>query len=476
MRKNSAKSKWAAMGLAVALLAGCMGKRCPHEPLAKEHPVTGKYVIHDVRLFDGVDTVLREHQNVWIEDGKIVSITSANEILPDGIKMIDFKGQDVTLLPGFVDAHVHLTASGSVPWAPVRGDVRQNAATCLDAGITTVYDLGGMANKLEAADQKIAAGKWRGPKIYHTHSPITTPGGHPIPAIQALLPKAAAGMVLKLIPQVGKPEEAGAALDKVMKEGVDYIKVICDSFSPGLPEMGEDVLRALVEESHKRGQRVFVHIGSAANALSAVRCEADVLAHGPFRSRLTPEQAGIIGGSGIPMIYTYAACKGAAEITDGRLQPDELDHRYTEDCILGPATGTQGKQFGEAPVLGGFGHEVLKHAPYQQENVRLLHVAGQRFLIGTDSPLPGAYVGSGFHHEMELLHAAGIPTGEVLLGATCWAAKALLDKPDFGTVAPGMRADLVIIHGNPIQDIRATRDLQMVIQNGRVYELTSSSK
>lgn len=471
MRKDIVSVKWAVYGLAVVLLTGCMGKRCPHEALAKEQLAGGEFVIRDVRVFDGEDTLLLEHQNVWIRDGKIVSVAPTAQQLPEGTKVLDFTGKNVTVMPGFVDAHVHLTASGSVPWAPVRGDLRQNAATCLDAGITTVFDLGGMANKLEAADEKIAAGKWQGPKIYHTHSPITTPGGHPIPAIQALLPKAAAGMVLKLIPQVGKPEEAAAALDKVMKEGVDYIKVICDSFSPGLPEMGEDVLKALIDESHQRRQKVFVHIGSAANALSAVRCKADIIAHGPFRSSLTPEEAKAIGSSGIPMIYTYAACKGAAEITEGRLQPDALDHRYAEECILGPATGEQGKQFGEAPVLGGFGHEVLKHAPHQQENVRMLHAAGQRFLIGTDSPLPGAYVGSGFHHEMELLHQAGVPRGEVLLGATSWAANALTDKPDFGSIKPGMRADLVIIQGNPMQDLRATHDLKMVIQNGRVFSI-----
>lgn len=471
MRKDSIRIKLVAIGMAGLLLTGCVGKRCTREPLATEQSVGGRYVIRDVRVFDGVDTLLHEHQDVWIENGKIASVAPTGQPIPDGTKQIEFKGQDVTLLPGFVDAHVHLTASGSVPWAPVRGDIRQNAAACLDAGITTVYDLGGVAKKLEAADQKIASGKWHGPRIYHTHSPITTPGGHPIPAIQALLPKAAAGVVLKLIPQVGKPEEAAAAVDRVMKEGVDYIKVICDSFSPGLPEMGENVLKALIDVSHERGQRVFVHIGSAENALSAVRCKADIIAHGPFRSRLTADQARVIGGSGIPMIYTYAACKGAAEITEGRLQPDELDHRFVGECILGPATGEQGKQFGEAPVLGGFGHEVLKHAPYQQENVRLLHAAGQRFLIGTDSPLPGAYVGSGFHHEMELLHRAGVPVGEVLLGATSWAAQALMDKPDFGTVKAGMRADLVIVRGNPMADIHVTSDLQMVIQAGRAYNI-----
>jgi imidazolonepropionase-like amidohydrolase len=479
MQKDSTKARpvmgkigiYAVLLLILGFFWGCKTKTCPHAPRATQLDLNGPIVVKDVTVFTGRDTILLDHQDVLLRGDRIEWVRATGGELPSDAHVLDMTGKGVTVMPGFVDAHVHLTASGAALWAPVKADLRQNAATALDAGITTVYDLGGVSKQLEKAEKKIEAGKWNGPRILHTHSPITTPGGHPIPAIQALLPKAAAGLVTKLIPQVATPDEAAGTIDKMLKQNVDFIKVICDSFSPGLPEMSDAVLQALVAESHLRQQKVFVHVASTQNVLSAIAADADVLAHGPYRSQLTEAQAKLIAEAGIPMIYTLAACTGVSHMMKGEYQPDVIDKLHNESCMLDPVTGASGKQFAEAPVLGGFGLEVLKHAPYQQENIRMLHGFGQKFLIGTDSPIPGAYAGSGFHLEMEGLHTAGVPAGEILLGATSRAALILQGDPDFGFVQAGKVADLVLIQGNPLLDLKATRNIAFLVRNGRLFEL-----
>lgn len=468
MKRNFCKSTFLATVTALALLSSCMGKRCVHTSSAELKHDRDLVVFKDVQVFTGDASTLLLHHDVCIEGGKITWLRPTGGTLPSGATVLA-PGADHTLMPGIIDAHVHLTAGGGAPWAQVKADLRQNAATMLEAGVTTVYDLGGVSGKLEAAESKIAAGKWQGPRILHTHSPITTPGGHPIPAIQALAPKAAAKLISKLIPQVGRPEEAKAAVDMVMKQEVDFVKVICDSFAPGYPEMSDAVLQALVREAHAREQLVFVHAASAANARSAIAAGADILAHGPYRSKLSPAEAQAIGKSGVPMIYTLAATVGVSEMMQGKFQPQPIDHHYNGACLLDPVTGAEGKKFAEQPVLGGFGQWVLAHAPDQVENIRLLHAAGQRFLVGTDSPIPGAYAGSGVHLEMELLGEAGIPSDEVLRGATAWAADALGRGAEFGRVQEGLSADLILVKGNPIADLKATRALVYVVQQGRVY-------
>ena len=101
------------------------------------------------------------------------------------------------------------------------------------------------------------------------------------------------------------------------------------------------------------------------------------------------------------------------------------------------------------------------------ETVRRLHGAGVVMLVGTDSPLPGVYVGGSFHEEMRRMVEAGVPAGDVLLGATGRAARWIEAAPDYGTVEVGKVADLVLVEGDPVVDIGATRAIVEVWRAGR---------
>ena len=154
--------------------------------LVKKSNNTFPILITEVTIFNGKDSVLILNKDVFIENGFIKVIT--NHYAPakgKSYKTINGKGK--TLMPGLIDAHVHLSGSGCVPWKNVNANETYNLSAYLHSGITTVYDMGGIASSLEKLSKKVEKGKLLGPYIYHSHIPITIENSHPIPLSKEML-------------------------------------------------------------------------------------------------------------------------------------------------------------------------------------------------------------------------------------------------------------------------------------------------
>lgn len=436
----------------------------PTRPLVRLGPVEPVLVLRDVRVFPATGPGFLEHQDVVVRAGAIAAVQATGAPVPAGARVVEGHGER-TLLPGLVDAHVHILSSGGAPWQSYAFAPEHNLEAHLYAGVTTVFDLGGFAGELAALGERTAAGELAGPRIFHTDSPITAPGSHPLPTARELLPWPLGSLLTLVIPAVATPDEARAAVAATAAKGVDYIKAICDRIPADSPDLDADSLAAIVAAARERGLKTFVHIGSAEQAVRAVRAGADVLAHG-VRDPLTPAQAAELAR--VPMIVTLAAWLGVEAIAAGRYTPSALDRAITPPEILDEVAGPAGARIAGVPVLGDMSRSV--DPAVMQANVRLLHAAGATLLAGTDSALPGAYPGGGLHEELRLLHAAGVPVEDVLLGATSRAARVVRDAPDFGSIAPGMVADLLLIEGDPRVDIGATSRIALVVRAGRVVE------
>jgi len=424
-------------------------------------------LLKNVSIFNGEDSILQMGMDVLIVNGEIERI-AGNIENHRATELIDGTGK--TLMPGLIDAHVHLSGSGAVPWENVPADLNYNLSAYLYVGVTTVYDLGGLAKSIGNLAEKVAQGEIAGPRIFNTHIPITVKNSHPIPLTQQMLPWPLKSMVNSISPTIYEVEEAPALIEKYVGHNIDYVKIICDQIPPGSPQMNFHQLKALIDEAHAHGKKVFVHIGSPRNALMAIRAGADVLAHGIWRGELSTTQADSIAAAQIPIVYTLAGFTNVSCIHHGNFEPVKLDSSLIPDNVLSPVTGVNGKDVHHQAVMNEFFKDVSEHEEYWAENFKLLKSRGVRILVGTDSNLPGTYAGATYMQELFLLKEYGMSNYEVLKAATYLNSKIFLENPGFGKVEEGMSADILLLNGNPLENLEVLKAPEMIMARGQVVK------
>ena len=388
----------------------------------------GTFAIRDARIFDGEKVI--ERGTVVVESGRI-SAAGASVTVPQGAETIDAAGK--TVLPGLLDAHTHT-------W----GDAPERA---LVFGVTTSMDM--FTEHRQAAqwrkEQAAAGGASRRADIFSAGTLITAPKGH--------------GTQFGMdIPTIPSPGEAQAFVDARIAEGSDYIKIVYEEGSAyGLkfPSISADTLRAVIGAAKNRGKLVVVHVGSRRAAETAVAAGPNGLVHIFGDEPPPPDFAGAARKAGIFVVPTLSVIESVAGIAGGA--------GLAEHPALAPLMRADEKTAlkGTFPQREG-GKVRIAHAI---ESVRQLHKAGVPILAGSDAPNPGTIHGGTIHRELELLVQAGLSPTEALTAATSRTAGAFkLD--DRGRIAPGMRADLVLVNGDPTSDIKATRAIVDVWKGG----------
>ncbi|MDX3076942.1 amidohydrolase family protein [Streptomyces sp. NPDC088354] len=382
--------------------------------------------IVNARVFDG--TRLRDWTSVRFADG-IITDGATVPTTRDGDEVIDAEGG--TLLPGLIDSHIHL-----VPGALAQG---------LVFGVTTALDMFSQADVMAAAKRQ-AGGRADVADVRSAGIGATAPGGHP-------------SMMYDPFPTVNGPEQAEQFVADRVAEGSDYLKIFGPSGARGrwaTPGLDLETITALTEAAHRRGLVVVGHINSVAGVDEVLSAGVDVIAHVPVDGELDRVLAERIAEAGIAVGPTLATLENvlgepgaAAVVADPRLAA----------------------RLGDAQVRrlasGASGQEGRKMPPYSraEENVGRLVAAGVTILAGTDAPNPGTVFGASLHRELELLHRCGMTPAQALSSATAAPARvfALADR---GHVAPGRRADLVLVSGDPLTDITASRGLERIWRAG----------
>jgi imidazolonepropionase-like amidohydrolase len=387
---------------------------------------SASFVIRNARVFDG-HRVLGP-ADVWVENGQIKAV-GADLKVSSGTKAIDASGD--TLLPGLIDSHTHA-------W----GDALKEAEIF---GVTTELDMFTDAKYMRQVKNEQADGKNLDLADLRSAGILATaPGGHGTEY----------GMQ---IPTLSSPAEAQAWVDARVAEGSDYIKIVIDdasAYGSHRPTLDRTTLKALVEAAHKRGKIAVVHIGKQEDARAVIEAGADGLAHLFADSAPQPDFGKLVAARHAFVIPTLTVLEsvsgsagGPALATDARLSP-----YLTSDNVA-----TLNRPFPKSST-----ELSEKYAEQTVANLKAAHVP---VLAGTDAPNPGTSHGVSIHRELELLVRSGLTPEEALASATSVPSSAF-HLEDRGVIAPGKRADLLLVKGDPTQNILATRDIVSVWKLG----------
>jgi imidazolonepropionase-like amidohydrolase len=213
-----------------------------------------------------------------------------------------------------------------------------------------------------------------------------------------------------------------------------------------------------------------VHTGSFDDAMCALRAGADALAHIIYKEELTLQKAAEIAEFKVPISPTLLVWDRMDRIGAGELEFTDLDRQVADPEVIGAFKIETSPQGFMPTAFVGWWKIVNANRANRAKNARMLYDVGVPIMVGTDSTTSAVFAGPATHLEMKLLSDAGIPNGEILLGATSRPAKFLKADPDFGTIEPGKAADLLLVTGNPLKDITATQKVSAVIQGGRIIK------
>jgi imidazolonepropionase-like amidohydrolase len=413
----------------------------PGRPVAVEH----------VRLFDSEQAAIREDQTVLI-NGERISLVgpSATVSVPKDAQHIDGTGK--TLLPGLFDMHAHAQ--------PVDGLLN------IASGVTGIRDMGNDIEDLKHLQSQWDSGAAIGPRVWKSgfidgHGPFQAPTGLYADSV----------------------EEAQAAVNRYADLGYIQIKI----YSSLKPEL----VPAIVKTAHERGLRVSGHIPNGMIASQFVEDGADELQHINFiflnflasqvKDTRTPERFTAVGANAAKLDLQSKAVNDFVELLQ--------QHHTTVDVTLatfeGMFTGRPGKVSPDfAPVLNRLPAQIQRGAytgglPVTEQNdqlyqdsyeamlrmTRRMYDAGIPILAGTD-----ATAGIMLHRELELEVRAGIPAPRALQIATFNAARLLKQEKEMGSIAPGKKADFVLVEGNPAEHISDIRRCRLVMKNGVLYK------
>ncbi len=391
-------------------------------------------VFRNVAVFDGLKRVPRT--DVVVSSGRITHLGPVASV-PAGARIV--AGDGKTLLPGLIDCHVHSFVVDHLKQAAIFGVTTELDMFTSQQFAATMRSEQKAGKALDRADL-LSAGTL-----------VTARGGHGTEY----------GME---IPTISRPDQAEKFVADRLAEGSDYIKIIYDDGSEiGLPwpTLDRATLNSVIKAAHAHKKLAVVHVLAREFARQALEADANGLVHlfvdhpvDDALMKLAVEKKAFV-------VPTLTVLEGFGGVSSG------------SSLVIDPEL---------APYLSPTDRNALKSSLPRAENrnvsgrnsipadaVRKLHAAGVPILAGTDASNPGTAHGASLHRELELLVEAGLTPSEALAAATSVPA-GLFGLGDRGRIAEGLRADLVLVTGDPCAEIKATRAIVGVWKEGQAID------
>lgn len=404
--------------LAIASLSLCAGFQ-----------VEASTLIQHVRVFDG-ERMLPARQ-VLIDQGKIVDANYKGKI-KDDMKLIDGSGR--SLLPGLIDSHVHAYQDQDVP---------------LLFGVTSHIDMFSAVEQMQGIKKQMKEGKnTTAPDLFSAGTLATAPKGHGTEY----------GMTIETLV---KPEEAQAWVDKRVAEGSDFIKIVMEHGSARYAFNSLDLatVQALIKASHARNKLAVVHISTYEDARAALAAGADGLVHlynGAESSEQQMKELIMLAKKHQAFVIpTLSVLESVAGVKAEDVLQDTALTSLLSKAQLATLNSTYGKT--TKPELLAAANKLSA----------ALHAAHIPVLAGTDAGNGGTMHGISMHHEMAALVKAGLSPSAALSAATLAPAKAFR-LADRGRIARGLKADLLLVEGDPSVHIEDSRRIVEIWKDGEI--------
>ncbi len=431
--------------------------------LAREMERKETQLIQHARVFVGDGTVI-EQAAVLIKDGKIAEIYPNGDPDPKSLNAEAIDASGKTLLPGLIDVHAHLGSPGGFyedPQEYSKTDeyVDRELAAYLYSGVTAVKSLGDATDMVLEHRARIASGEKLGAELFVVGPMFTAPGGHGTEYIKYMPTTMQKSFEEQLVRLPKTAEEAKQQVHELKKRGVDGIKAILEGGFAGhtIPRLDPALLKAIVEAAHADSLPVVSHTGTARDVTDALDAGVDGIEHGSEREVLPEELFARMKQKGTTYDPTLAVYEAIAMTAQGRFDP--LDRTLVQQ-VAPPKLLQQTKKMLATSQQFDEMRAAFKAHPFtldtSNRNLLAAYHAGVMLVTGTDSGNAQMIHGPGIHRELQLWVAAGIPPAAALEAATSNGARLLRAENRIGSIKKGYEANLLLVDGNPLQDITAT--------------------
>ncbi len=403
-------------------------------------------IVYCGKLIDPKSGQVLTEMSIIVEGNKIVDLQKGYQPAAQGDKLIDLKG--LTVMPGLIDAHVHLESETSpntqlnkftLSDADIAFQSTVYAKTTLMAGFTTVRDVGGSGVNI-ALRNAIKKGTVIGPRMYTAGKIISSTGGHGDPTHGFRKGLTADAVTTETVAD-GK-DECIHAVRQMYKEGADLIKITASGGVLSLekdgtgPQFSEEEIRAIVETAKDYGMPVAAHAHGAEAMKRAIRAGVTSIEHGTLMDDETISLFKKYGTWYVPTIIAGKSVADSASKKPGYFPPVIA----AKAIAIGPV------------IQGTFGKA---------------YKAGVKIAFGTDA---GVYAHGKNWIEFVYMTEAGMPALEAIKCATMNAAELIGVSDKVGSVEKGKLADIVAVEGDPTKDIHAMGNMKFVMKDGVVYK------
>ena len=408
------------------------------QPAVAQVPDGAAVALTGARLFDGTGRAPHEQSVLVVRNGRIEMVGALGDVdIPDDAERIDLSGK--TILPGFVNAHGHLNEDQSD--RPIRTKLTEQLRVYADYGVTTVVVLGVFSD-----EELVVAANLNDEQE------------------QIALERARVYVAGDSLQNLATAEEARMRVNDYANAGANIVKI---HITGGPNDMTPEVYGALIDQAHSRGLRVASHLFYLEDAHGLLDAGVDVIAHSVRDQAVDDSLIEKMLQQNVPYIPTLT--RDLARFVY-ETRPAFLDDPF----FLRRVNAYQG----DVDLVTGSDYQATSRSPQRQadkggleqgsQNLKTVSDAGVVIAMGSDSGTnQGQWQGYFEHTEIEMMVEAGMSTTQALVAATGGAAEAMGLDQDVGVLRPGRWADLLVLNANPLEDIRATREIDSVWIAGR---------